>query len=186
MDLADRARMTATDFLRWRESLSEGERYELAGGEPVAMAAEKNRHNLVKTACCRALEDGVRAAALDCTVLGDGATVVVDEEDVYEPDVTVQCGEPIDLDATTVPQPMVLVEVLSRSTRGVDAGGKLYGYFQLPSVEHYLMVDPLRRVLIHHRRAGTGIETSILREGIVRLDPPGISFALETCFRGLG
>jgi len=182
MDLADRATMTATEFLEWTATLSEGERHELVAGEPVAMAPERSRHNLVKTACCRALEDGVRAAGLDCTVLGDGATVVVSDDDVYEPDATVQCGESVDLDATTVTRPTILVEVLSPPTRGVDAGGKLYGYFRLPSVEHYLILDPAKRVLIHHRRSGGGIDTAILHEGAVRLDPPGIEFDVGVCF----
>jgi len=102
--------MTAIEFLTWLESLSGDQRYELVSGEAIAIAPERNRHNLVKTACHRALGEFV------------------------------QCGAPIDLDATTVPTPIILVEVLSPSTSGVDAGGKLFGYFQLPSVEHYLSV----------------------------------------------
>jgi len=175
--------MTAAEFLSWADTLSDGQRYELVSGEPMAMAAERNRHNLVKTACCRALEDGVHALNLDCTVLGDGATVVVSDEDVYEPDATVQCGESIDLDATTVPHPMIVVEVLSPSTQGMDAGGKLYGYFQLPSVKHYLILDPAKHVIIHHYRSGHGIGTALLRDGTLKLDPPGIEFVVAACFR---
>lgn len=182
MNLADRSTMTAVEFLSWVETLSNGKRYELVSGKPVEMAAERNRHNLVKTACCRALEDGVRAAGLDCTVLGDGASVVVSDDDVYEPDAVVQCGERIDLDAVTAPSPTILVEVLSPSTRGMDAGGKLYGYFQLPSVHHYMIVDPDKYVIIHHCRTESGIETSLLRDGAVRLDPPGIELEVADCF----
>jgi len=186
MRLADKASMTATEFLTWQETQAGDQRHELLSGEAIAMAPERNRHNLVKTACHRALEDGVRAAGLDCTVLGDGASVVVSDNDVYEPDALVQCGAPIDLDATTVPTPTILVEVLSPSTSGVDAGGKLFGYFQLPSVEHYLIIDPVKRVIIHHARAGSGVETALLREGIVRLNPPGIEFSVVSCFTTLG
>lgn len=85
--------MTAAEFLDWVRTLPEGERYELVGGEPIAMAAERNRHNLVKTACCRALEDGVRAASLDGTVLGDGASVVVGDADVRSEMSTASRGE---------------------------------------------------------------------------------------------
>ena len=186
MSLADRAPLTAAEFLDWTRTLAGDQRYELVSGEPIAMAPERNRHNLVKTACHRALEDGVRSAGLDCTVLGDGASVVVSEDDVYEPDAVVQCGERLDLDATTVPSPVILVEVLSPSTRGTDAGGKLYGYFQLPSVRHYLIVDPAKRVLIHHRRVGADVTTALRHDGTVRLDPPGIAFAVADCFVTLG
>ena len=51
---------------------------------------------------------------------------------------------------------------------------KLDGYFSLGSVNHYLILDPDRRVMIHHRRGHAGaIETRVLREGKVILDPPG-------------
>jgi len=185
MQTADKQRMTVAQFLDWRAGLPDERRHELVAGEPVEMAAERNRHNLVKTACQRTLEDGIRAVGLDCTVLGDGASVVVSEEDVYEPDVTVQCAPGIDPDATTVPDPVILVEVLSPSTRGMDAGGKLYGYFQLVSVHHYLLVDPARCVIIHHRRTGDGVATALLHEGTLRLDPPGITLEVADCFATL-
>ena len=119
--------MTAAEFLDWVETLSGENRYELAAGKPEEMAAENNRHDLVKTACCRVPEDKVRERKLACVVLGNGARVVVSDDDVYEPDAVVQCGEDIALDVVNVPSPMILVEVRSRSTRGLDAGGKLFG-----------------------------------------------------------
>lgn len=185
MDLADRTTMTAHEFLRWAEELPDGQRYELVCGEAVAMSPEKNRHNFVKTDCVVALRQAVREARLDCAVLGDGATVVVSETDVYEPDVTVQCGEPVVLDAIVVPQPTILVEVLSPSTKTVDTHAKLLGYFSLPSVQHYLVVDPDKCVVFHHYRSGDGIGTAILREGSMRLDPPGMNVDIEEFFESL-
>ncbi len=59
--------------------------------------------------------------------------------------------------------PVVIVEVLSPNTAAVDHGRKLSGYFSLPSVEHYLILDPERRVVIHHKRGqGEAIETRVL------------------------
>ncbi len=82
MNLTDRSAMTATEFLQWTDSLPEGDRYELVAGEPIAMAPERNRHNLVKVDCCFSLRQAIRAAKLGCTVLGDGATVRIDENNV--------------------------------------------------------------------------------------------------------
>ena len=64
-----------------------------------------------------------------------------------------------------IPNPVVVVEVLSPSTAADDQGVKLDGYFSLPSVQHYLIVDPDRRVMIHHKRRPDAIETRIFREG---------------------
>ena len=48
---------------------------------------------------------------------------------------------------------------------------------------HCLLIDPDRQVAILHSRGQRDvIETRILREGAVRLDPPGIAFALNELF----
>jgi len=58
--------------------------------------------------------------------------------------------------------------------------------FSLPSVEHYLIVDPDRRVVIHHKRgSGDAIETRVLSEGVAKLDPPGFDVAIEALFPAL-
>ena len=186
MALATKTKILASEFLAWAEAAENDQRFELQAGQPVAMSPERNRHNLVKTACWQAINNSVLSAKLDCTVLGDGASVVISDEDVYEPDVTVQCGDPIDLDVTTVTSPCIVVEVLSPSTKGIDSGGKLYGYFQVPSINHYLMIDPVKRVVIHHYRSGSVVHTALINEGVVKLDPQGIEFSLADCFRSLG
>ncbi len=84
-----------------------------------------------------------------------------------------------------IPNPIVVVEVLSPSTAADDHGVKLDGYFSLMSVEHYVIVDPDRRVMIHHKRGADAIETRILREGTLRLDPPGLAAEVEAFFPAL-
>ena len=79
--------------------------------------------------------------------------------------------------------PTVVVEVLSPSTAAIDHGRKLSSYFSLPSVEHYLILDPERRVLIHHKRGqGEAIETRVLANGVATLDPPGFEVAVDALF----
>jgi Uma2 family endonuclease len=71
------------------------------------------------------------------------------------------------------------VEVLSPGTASVDTGAKLAGYFRLASVQHYLLVRPTRREVVHHRRVADGILTRIVHEGVILLDPPGIRLTLD-------
>ena len=56
----------------------------------------------------------------------------------------------------------------------VDLTRKLFAYFQVPSVQHYLVFWPDRPQVVHHRRRqdGPGVETQMLTEGVIRLDPP--------------
>ena len=113
-------------------------------------------------------------------------TIRIDEDTAYEPDALVYCGPEIPHSAIEVPNPLILVEVLSPSTRHIDASAKLAGYFSLASVAHYLIVDPDKPLVIHHarREADTTIMTRILTSGPVPLDPPGIEVSVEEFYPG--
>ncbi len=168
--------MTADEFIAWAMERPHGERYELAGGEIVGMAPERAAHARVKLLIARRLADAVEAAGLPCEVYTDGMAVAVDADTVYEPDAMLRCGARLPDDAIKATDPMLVVEVLSPSTRARDAGAKLEDYFRLPSVEHYLIVKTENRTVIHHRRELSGaIATTIIRDGPVQLDPPGIA-----------
>jgi len=97
-----------------------------------------------------------------------------------------RCGPKLPDNAILLVNLIVVVEVLSPSTAAIDHGRKLSGYFSLPSVEHYLILDPDRRVVIHHKRgSGDAIETRVLSEGVAKLDPPGFDVAIEALFPAL-
>ena len=148
------------------------------------MAPERWVHARLKARVWRAFDRELTAAGLPCKATPDGMTVEIDDDTDYEPDALINCGPPIPDDATAAPNPVVIVEVLSPSTASVDAGGKLADYFRLASVQHYLLVRPLRHEIIHHRRVGDRIETRVVREGEILLDPPGIRLSVEEVFGG--
>jgi Uma2 family endonuclease len=56
------------------------------------------------------------------------------------PDLVVTCT-PFRPTDTAVPEPMLIVEVLSESTTGVDLGAKLREYAQLPSLRRYVALS---------------------------------------------
>jgi Uma2 family endonuclease len=176
-------RMTVDEFLAWLDEGPGGVRYELVAGEPVAMAPERAAHARRKSRIWRALSDAIDGAGLPCEALPDGMTVKIDEHTAYEPDAVVHCDETLPDDAVVVPAPVIVVEVLSPTTRAHDAGAKLADYFRLPSVRHYLLVRTERPTVIHHRRGdGDVIETRILTSGALDLDPPGITLDLARIY----
>jgi Uma2 family endonuclease len=163
--------MDVDAFLLWAEG-REG-RWELREGRPVMMAPERAAHALTKYAAQKALEAAIQRAGLPCRMFPDGMTVRITARNAYEPDALVVCPAP-PMDAIEIPNPVIVVEVLSPSTAADDHGPKLDGYFSLRSIEHYLILDPDRRVMIHHKRGqAEAIETRILRDGRVRFEPPG-------------
>ena len=171
-------RFTIGEFLAWAEKQPDG-RWELVDGEIVAMAPERVLHIQVKGSVFRALEDAVRAAGLSCTVFMDGVGVATADATVRIPDASVQCGASADPDAMLI-EPIIVVEVTSPTSVRTDEDDKLLEYFSVPSIEHYLVVHPKQRAVVHHSRQGSGeIRTRILRDGVIDLAPPGLSVAVD-------
>jgi Uma2 family endonuclease len=181
MESAPKIQMTVDEFLVWAEG-REG-RYELYHGQVYAMSPGRSGHAEAKFAVQVALAEAIRKAGLPCHMLPDGMTVRISNDTAHEPDALVYCGPKLPADAVEVPNPIIVVEVLSPSTRRIDASAKLTGYFSLPSVQHYLIVDPGKPPLIHHQRQGDGtILTRLVSEGVLRLEPPGLEIQGEALF----
>ena len=157
-------------------------RYELLDGVPVAMNAERRSHAAVKGNVFVALRQAVRDRKLPCEVIGDGFTVEIGPDTDFEPDAQVNCGEKIDNNALAATNPVIVVEVLSPSTRSIDTGRKLSRYFQVASIQHYLVIECERRSVVHHRRDGARIATEIVTSGAVTCDPPGLSVSLDQIY----
>jgi Uma2 family endonuclease len=181
MTALTKPRMTVHDFLAWAQGRSG--RYELFRGEVHAMSPEAVGHTEIKGAVYVALLTGIRQRGLPCHALTDGVTVRIDDTTAYEPDALVYCGEKVAASALEVPNPVVIVEVLSESTRRVDVSLKLAGYFRLPSVAHYLIIDPTEPVVLHHARgADDTIITRVVTDGSVLLDPPGLKLQMKDIY----
>ena len=156
--------MTVDEFLLWVEG-KEG-RWELHDGVPVMMSPERLAHIRTKQRVVFALTETISREGLPCEAIADGLSVKADAQTTFEPDASVMCGRRRPDDTISVSDPIIVVEVLSPGKAAIDHGRKLSGYFSLPSVEHYLIVDPERRVVIHHKRGeGDAIETRVLASG---------------------
>jgi Uma2 family endonuclease len=171
-------KMTVDEYLAWAEGRPG--RYELYAGKVYAMAPERAIHAKMKFAVQLALAEGIRDTGLACHMLPDGMTVRVDRYTAHEPDALVYCGPELPPAVFEVAEPVIVVEVLSPSTRHIDASAKLGGYSSIQSIRHYLIFDPEGRPTVHHERTGpASFATRIMKGGIVRLDPPGLEFDLD-------
>jgi Uma2 family endonuclease len=78
---------------------------------------------------------------------------------------------------------MIIIEVLSESTRNVDLGEKVLAYFSLPSVLHYIIIDPETKPVIHQsRQSETSYLTRLVQTGRIDLTPPGLSIDVADLF----
>ena len=173
--------MTVNEFLAWAEG-RDG-RWELQDGELVAMAPERvgtRRRNMRSS---RALKASIRRANAPCHAIPDGATVRIAARTALKPEAFVDCGPRLPPNSLEIPEPLIVVEVLSEGTAARDHGVKLAGYFSLPSVSHYLIPHADNRRAIHHKRGpGDLIETRILKDGQLHLDPPGLAIPVQDMF----
>jgi Uma2 family endonuclease len=188
-----KTRLTVDEYLAWAEQ--QPGRFELLDGAVVAMSPEGAGHAERKAAVHAALLAAIRSRGLASYALPDGMTVRIDDATAYEPDALVYCGKKLLPSAVEVQNPVVVVEVLSPSTRHIDLSGnvrrhidlsaKLADYFRLPSIAHYLIVDPEKPRIIHHARAiDDTILTRIVNDGTIRLDPPGLELAMPDIYPG--
>jgi Uma2 family endonuclease len=133
----------------------------------------------------------MRSNKPNCHAVVDGTSVKLatlgqakGTDRVVEPDVLVYRSPKAPRDALSVPNPMIVVEVLSPGTATFVAAAKLDAYFKHPSIQHYLIVDTDKPLVVHHRRttaASSGDSagddawmTRIVSSGRLQLDPPGL------------
>ena len=103
--------MTVDEFLPW--AASQPERWELFDGVAVSMSPERVIHGDTKYRMARTVEDAIGRAKVPCRFVLDSAAVRIDARNSYQPDLLIYCGEPVSGDATVIPEPIVVVEVLS-------------------------------------------------------------------------
>jgi Uma2 family endonuclease len=180
-------RMTVGQFLDWSEEQGDDARYELVAGVPVRLMAPTNiRHAQIQYNAGQALRRSIGEAGLPCRVYDAGPGVAVGHEgdECRIPDVMVTCASTVDETARLIPEPVIIVEVASPSTRLADVNDKVEFYGGIASIRHYLVIEQdRRRVLYHHRGPSRGLEPRILREGEIALDPPGIRLDFDALYR---
>jgi Uma2 family endonuclease len=121
---------------------SSEERYEYFAGEVFAMAGGSLNHSLIGTNISRAI--GNRLSGKPCIALNSDIRVKVPADPPYRyPDATVVCGEPVTenyFGQVMLVNPILLVEVLSPSTKDYDKDEKFIGYQSIESFQEYLLV----------------------------------------------
>lgn len=116
------------------------EKLEYLRGASYLMAGGSPRHAMIAGNCFWRLRSLL--APSECIVLPQDLHVVTPQNQAdFIPDVTVICGASVEELPHRVPNPTLVVEVLSPSTRVHDLGNKLIEYQRIPSLRGILYVD---------------------------------------------
>lgn len=129
-------------------------KHEYLGGVVHAMAGARANHNMAATNVTAALWNALKGRR--CRPFNSDMKVRIQTPFMtrfYYPDVSVVC-RPNPPESTFQDEPVVVVEVISRSTRRADEGEKKDAYLTIPSLRVLMLVDTdQRRVRIFRRGA---------------------------------
>lgn len=133
--------------------LAAEEKHEYYDGLIYAMAGASINHNRI--AMNLYINAGPLVKAKGCEIFPSDQRMTTPSHDSYMyPDATIVCGKPQvqDKRSDTLLNPVVIIEILSLSTRSIDKQRKFFFYKEIPSLKEYIMIDSQKRQLIISRR----------------------------------
>ncbi len=157
------------------------ERHEFVNGEMIAMSGGSHAHSTIAANLAAELVTRLRAKGRPCIVMSSDQRVTVDETGLYTyPDLTVVCGQPRSTpkSRTSVTNPIVLVEILSKETEAYDRGAKFAHYRRIPSLQAYVLVSQAPRHIEVFQRMPDG--RWVLNEALAgSIEIPGLDVAID-------
>jgi Uma2 family endonuclease len=174
--------MTADEFLTWDDGTDT--RYQLVGGAVVAMAPPSYVHGIIVGNAYASIRAALEGRAPCQGVVEAG--IRLDGANHYKADAAASCADPAQF--PYVPDPFLIVEVLSESTWRDDIGSKQQRYIQLPSVREIWLIDSRERWVQLWRRAhDTWIVTLPLKGGsVLKSEALDREIHLDALYRNTG
>ena len=171
MNVALRAPWTVEQFLAWEEK--QELRYEFDGVRPIAMTAGTFEHDAIQVNLVTSLRN--RLEGKRCRVHGNSFKVQVMGSIRY-PDALITCT-PQQRGGTVALQPVVVFEVLSRSTAHTDRMTKSREYAGPGSIQQYFMLE----------QTGDGgwIGRMLGPEAVLHMPEAGIEVPLAELYRNI-
>jgi Uma2 family endonuclease len=150
----ERRQISVEEYLRGE--LNSQVKHEYLGGFVYAMARAKNAHNQIASNVLSSL--GARLRGKPCQPFNSDTKVRIilpAHVRFYYPDVSVVCDRNPPTD-TFQDRPVVIVEVLSRSTRRDDHAEKKEAYLTIPTLHAYLLIEQDSPAIAVYRRTDQG------------------------------
>ena len=131
------------------------EKHEYYKGEIFAMSGTKLKHNIITSNLQTQLGDKLKGKP--CMPFGSDMRIHIPKNSLFTyPDISIVC-EPIQSlnnDEWNFLNPVIIIEVLSPSTRNYDRISKFHLYRDIPSLQQYIMVDSeVMHIEAHHINA---------------------------------
>ncbi|MGC1275588.1 MAG: Uma2 family endonuclease [Planctomycetaceae bacterium] len=159
-------------------------KHEYIDGDVREMVGASRPHILIAGNIFYAVQSQIRSRPFE--VYQSDMRVRIPQGPYYYPDVTVAPSPPEleDKEADTLLNPLVIVEILSPSTRRIDRGEKLDNYRRIPSLTDYLIVAQDRLWIDRYVRDGNEwrLEDFSKADDVLRLPTPGCELSLADVY----
>jgi Uma2 family endonuclease len=174
---------TIDDYLSLQRGIEV--KLEYFDGDIYLMAGYSAGHYRISRNVLRLFEAAL--AASSCETFGSDMRVSTPSGLYTYPDASIICGPKVSNEAETISNPIVIVEVLSDSTRNYDRGEKFDLYRSIPALRHYLLIEQNFRHVEHRRVESDGSWSSEIADpaGIVQLANVGIDLRLAEIYDGV-
>lgn len=131
---------TPEEYLQLEETAQFKNEYR--DGEIVPMTGATTNHNKIALNFCRRLPLTVKGQNYEIFI-GDVRLWIPRYRLYTYPDIMIIQGEPVyqGTSNTTVTNPLMIVEVLSESTKDYDRGDKFKYYRSIPEFREYILID---------------------------------------------
>jgi len=142
---------TPEEYLQLEESAEYKSEYR--DGEIVAMTGGTSNHNQIALNFAAYLKFALRGQNYKIYI-GDMRLWIPRYRQHTYPDVMGIEGKPIftEKNTTTVTNPSLIVEVLSKSTKNYDAGDKFLYYRSVPEFREYILIDQERHHVMQYNK----------------------------------
>jgi len=118
-------------------------KYEYIDGVVYAMAGASENHNLISRNVLLELTARLKQKKSSCKTFSSDMKVRISDNSTqfFYPDVMVHC-KPGDNEGGYYKQsPVIIIEVLSKSTRKNDKTSKKLAYFNIPALQEYIIIE---------------------------------------------
>ena len=178
-------RLTVEEYLAWEET--NFEKHEYIDGEVRCMAGATRRHNQIAVNTGGALWQLL--ADSNCIALNSDMRTKVSDTSYYYPDLSVVCGEALYERSNEMEllNPVLVIEVTSPSSIDIDRGEKMDLYFEVPSIQAYLIIDQHRVCAELLLRSDSGWRTTLFETlgDVLPLDVLDCKLPLAQVYRGI-
>ena len=127
------------------------DRHEYHDGEIVLMTGATPNHNRIARNLCTTMTVGLQGRSLEVFIADQRLWIAQPNLYTY-PDIMVIEGD-LELQSgrqDTVMNPILIIEVLSKSTQAYDRGGKFAAYRTIPGFLEYVLVDQYSQHVEHY------------------------------------